>query len=57
MSPKCKKYKDVFAAPASDLFKALEERESGKTEALRKEAANKAEALYKTALNEARKYF
>lgn len=26
MSPKCRKYKDVYAAPASDLYKVLEEK-------------------------------
>ena len=28
MSPKCKKYKDVYAAPASDLYKALENKDN-----------------------------
>lgn len=48
MSPKCKKYKDVYAAPASDLYKALEYKDNKKVEEvykLAKEAAKKYEQL------------
>lgn len=48
MSPKCKKYKDVYAAPASDLYKALEEKNTKKAEEVYKqarEAAKKFEEL------------
>ena len=48
MSPKCKKYKDVYAAPASDLYKALENKDNKKAEEVykqAKEAAKKFEEL------------
>lgn len=45
MSPKCKKYKDVYAAPASDLYKALENKDT-----------KKAEEVYKQAKEAAKKY-
>lgn len=45
MSPKSKKFKDVYAAPASDLWKAIENKDS-----------KKAEELYKEALKKAREY-
>jgi hypothetical protein len=38
MSPKCKKYKDVYAAPASDLYKALEDKDNKKAEEVYKQA-------------------
>lgn len=45
MSPKCKKYKNVFVAQASELWKAIENKDS-----------KKAEELYKEALKKAREY-
>ena len=45
MSPKCKKYKDVYAAPASDLYKALEDKDN-----------KKAEEVYKQAMEAAKKF-
>lgn len=45
MSPRCKRYKNVFVAPASDLWKAIENKDS-----------KKAEELYKEALKKAREY-
>ena len=45
MSPRCKKYKDVYAAPASDLYKALENKDT-----------KKAEEVYKQAKEAAKKY-
>ncbi len=45
MSPRCKHYKNVFVAPASDLWKAIENKDS-----------KKAEELYKEALKKAREY-
>ena len=45
MSPKCKKYKDVYAAPASDLYKSLENKDT-----------KKAEEVYKQAKEAAKKY-
>lgn len=38
MSPRCKKYKDVYAAPASDLYKALENKDTKKAEEVYKQA-------------------
>lgn len=45
MSPKCKKYKDVYAAPVSDLYKALESKDT-----------KKAEEVYKHVKEAAKKY-
>ena len=45
MSPRCKKYKDVYTAPTSDLYKALEEKNT-----------KKAEEVYKQAKEAAKKY-
>ena len=48
MSPRCKKYKDVYAAPVSDLYKALENKDTKKAEEVykqAKEAAKKFEEL------------
>lgn len=47
MSPKCKKYKDTYAAPASDLYKSLEEKPVN---------YKKAEEVYKQAKEAAKKY-
>ena len=47
MSPKCKKYKDVYAAPASDLYKALDEKPVN---------TKKAEEVYKQAKEAAKKF-
>ena len=38
MSPRCKKYKDVYAAPVSDLYKALENKDTKKAEEVYKQA-------------------
>ena len=42
-SPKCKKYKDVLAAPGSELYKATEDGDKKKAE----EAYNQAKAAAK----------
>ena len=37
MSPKCKPFKDVLAAPGSELYQALVDRDQKKAEKLHKE--------------------
>lgn len=45
MSPKCKSYKDVLAAPGSELFAALVEGDHKKAERVYKECRDREKAL------------
>lgn len=42
MNPRCKRYKNVFVAPASDLYKALEDKNTKKAEEVYKQAGEAA---------------
>ena len=45
MSPKCVKYKDVYAAPGSDLFQALKDGDQKKAAEFYKSASDNAKRL------------
>lgn len=47
MSPKCKQYKDVFAAPGSDLYQAIIDRDDKKAKQVYDDAKRREQALVK----------